>query len=289
MSGYDPTAAGRKLEVFVDYLSNWYVRRSRRRFWKSENDADKVHAYNTLYHCLVTLIKLMAPFTPFLTEEIYQNLVHTAFPDAPESVHMADFPLVDNTAIDKQLSEDNRLAMKVCSMGRAARAKAGIKIRQPLESICVGITGDREKRAAEKMTPLILEELNIKELTTEKHELVVGMEATQQHAVVVEGSNSVAVFTPITLELEAEGIAREIAHRVQSMRKTAGYEITDHIIFYYDASANFVQSISAFADYIRQEILADDIEDYVPESVDVKEEHRINDYIITMGIKKVVK
>lgn len=287
MDGYDPTAAGRKLENFIDYLSNWYVRRSRRRFWKSENDADKISAYNTLYHCLVTLAKLMAPFTPFLSEELYQNLVRTVFPGAPESVHLTDFPLPDNAAIDKQLSDDNRLAMKICSMGRSARSKAGIKIRQPLESIHVGVTSDWETRALERMTDLILEELNIKELVPEKLEHVVGMEAAGKYAVVTEGNNSVAIFTPITIELEAEGIAREIAHRVQSMRKTAGYDITDHIVFYYDGPANFVQSISAFSDYIRQEILADDIEDFVPESVDLQEEHKINGYPIKLGVKKV--
>ena len=287
MESYDPTTAGRKLEVFIDYLSNWYVRRSRRRFWKSENDSDKIHAYDTLYHCIVTLIKLMAPFTPFLTEEIYQNLVRTVFQNAADSVHLTDFPAADNPAIDKQLADDNRLAMKICSLGRSARAKAGIKIRQPLESVYVGVTSEWETRAATRMTPLILEELNIKELIPETLEHVNGMDASGQYAVVAEGSNAVAVFTPITLELEAEGIAREIAHRVQSMRKSAGYDITDHIIFYYDAPANFVQSVSAFSDYIRQEILADDIEDFVPEGVDLKEEHKINAYSITLGVKKV--
>jgi isoleucyl-tRNA synthetase len=287
MENYDPTGAGRKLEIFVDYLSNWYVRRSRRRFWKSENDTDKINAYNTLYHCLITLIKLMAPFTPFLTEEIYQNLVRSAFPEALESVHLADFPVADITMIDKQLADDNRLAMKICSLGRSARAKAGIKIRQPLEKIYAGVTSDWETRAAERMASLILEELNIKELLTEKLNHIAGMEVQERWVVVSEGNNAVAVFTGITMELEAEGMAREIAHRVQSMRKTAGLEITDHILFYYEGSANFVQSISAFSDYIRQEILADDIDDVVPESVDLREETMINGYSLVLGIKKV--
>jgi isoleucyl-tRNA synthetase len=90
----------------------------------------------------------------------------------------------------------------------------------------------------------------------------------------------------ISIELEAEGFAREIAHRIQGMRKTAGYEIADHIILYYEGAANFVQSISAFADYIRQETLADDIEDYVPEDADLKEEHKISGYTLKLGIKK---
>jgi isoleucyl-tRNA synthetase len=287
LENYNPTDAGRKIEAFVDYLSNWYVRRSRRRFWKSENDTDKISGYNTLYHCLVTLTKLMAPFTPFLAEEMYQNLVRSAFPDAPESIHLTDFPEADKSMIDKELADGNRLAMRVCSMGRAARAKAGIKIRQPLESVYVGVTNDWETRAMERMTLLILEELNIKELIPEKLEHVAGMEASGKYAVVTEGNNSVAIFTPITIELEAEGMAREIAHRVQSMRKTAGYEIADHIIFYYEGPASFVQSLSAFSDYIRQELLADDIEDCVPGDVDLSEKHEINGFTLTLGIKKV--
>ena len=124
LDSYNPTEAGRKIEGFVDGLSNWYVRRSRRRFWKSENDADKLSAYNTLYQCLVTLSKLLAPFIPFVAEELYQNLVRSVFPEAPESVHLADFPVADKSKIDKQLVDDNRLAMKVSSLGRAARSQS---------------------------------------------------------------------------------------------------------------------------------------------------------------------
>ncbi len=144
LAGYSPTDAGRKIETFVDGLSNWYVRRSRRRFWKSENDADKLSAYNTLYQCLVTLSKLLAPFTPFLAEELYQNLVRSAFPDAPESVHLTDFPVANPAMIDKELAGDNRLAMRVCSLGRAARSQAGIKVRQPLAEIFVGVKSERK-------------------------------------------------------------------------------------------------------------------------------------------------
>jgi len=106
LDGYNPTEAGRKIEGFVGELSNWYVRRSRRRFWKSENDTDKLSAYNALYQCLVTLSKLLAPFIPFLAEEIYRNLVCSPFPEAPGSVHLADFPVADEGKIDKQLAAD---------------------------------------------------------------------------------------------------------------------------------------------------------------------------------------
>jgi isoleucyl-tRNA synthetase len=285
MDGYSPTDAGRKIESFIDGLSNWYVRRSRRRFWKSENDADKLSAYNTLYHCLVTLAKLLAPFTPFLAEELYQNLVRSAFPAALESVHLADFPVADEGKIDRQLDDDNRLAMKICSMGRAARSKAGIKVRQPLEFVYVGVVSERETPTLERITPLILDELNVKELRTDTVEKVAGMEVAN-YAVVSEAGKSVAVSTYITVELQAEGMAREIVHRLQTMRRTAGYEIADHIIVYYEGDAYFVQSISAFADYIRQETLADAIEEGVPDDADLKEDHKISGYHLSLGIKK---
>jgi isoleucyl-tRNA synthetase len=285
LENYNPTDAGRKIETFVDGLSNWYVRRSRRRFWKSENDADKLSAYNSLYHCLVTLAKLLAPFTPFLAEELYQNLVRSVSPDAPESVHLADYPVADTGMIDKQLADDNRLAMKVCSMGRAARSKAGVKVRQPLETVYVGVSSDFETRALERVAPLILDELNVKELNTETVENVAGLGGAG-YAVVSETPNNVAVSTHITIELEAEGIAREIVHRLQTMRRTAGYEIADHIITYFEADASFVQTISAFIDYIRQETLSDDIEEGIPDDVDLQEEHKIIGYHLSLGIKK---
>jgi isoleucyl-tRNA synthetase len=285
MDNYGPTEAGRKIETFVDGLSNWYVRRSRRRFWKSENDNDKLSAYNTLYHCLVTLSKLMAPLTPFIAEELYRNLVISAFPEAPESVHLADFPQADESAIDKQLSEDNRLAMKICSLGRAARSKAGIKVRQPLAEIHVGIASEREKRALERVTPLVMEELNVKELMYDSAEKVAGMEG-KEYATVSETGNSVAISTYITAELEAEGMAREIVHRVQNMRRSAGYDIADHIYMYYEADAWIMQSLSSFADYVKQETLARDIEDEMPEGVDLKETFKISGYNILLGVKK---
>jgi len=287
LDSYSPTDAGRKLENFVDGLSNWYVRRSRRRFWKSENDADKFSAYNTLYRCLVTLAKLLAPFTPFLAEELYQNLVRSAFPDALESVHLADFPVADGSKIDKQLADDNRLAMKVCSMGRAARSKAGIKVRQPLEFFYVGVTSDWEKRVLDRVTPLILDELNVKELRYDSIEKVAGLEVAGYSAI-SETGNSVAVSTYITVELEAEGNAREIVHRLQTMRRSAGYEIADHIITYYEGDAYFVQAISAFADYIRQETLSIEIEEGVPDDVDLKETHKISGSTLLLGVKKAV-
>ena len=175
--------------------------------------------------------------------------------------------------------------MKVCSLGRAARAKAGVKVRQPLETFFVGVTSDGEKQALERVTPLVLEELNVKELRYESIENVAGLGASG-YAVISETTNNVAISTHITIELEAEGIAREIVHRLQTMRRTAGYEIADHIVMYFESDASFVQTISAFADYIRQETLADDIEEGIPDDIDLREDHKINGSHISLGIKK---
>jgi isoleucyl-tRNA synthetase len=286
LDGYNPTDAGRKIEGFIDGLSNWYVRRSRRRFWRSENDSDKDSAYNTLYYCLVTLSKLMAPFTPFLAEEIYRNLVTSVFPEAPDSVHLTDFPVADETRIDSQLAADNRLVMKLCSLGRAARSRAGIKVRQPLETLYVGVTAESEKRAVENAAMLIMEELNIKEVLCDAAENV-GSLAEGRFSLITESELTVAISTHISVELEAEGIAREVAHRVQTMRRNAGYEIADHIRLFYEGDAYFVQSMSAFADYVMQETLADEIDVEVPDNVDIKENHKVNGYNLLLGIKKV--
>ncbi len=286
LDGYDPTSAGRKIEDFVDGLSNWYVRRSRRRFWKSENDDDKLSAYNTLYECLVTLAKLLAPFTPFVAEELYQNLVRSVFPEAPESVHLADFPVADESRIDKQLADDNRLAMKVSSMGRAARAQAGIKVRQPLAVNYVGVSSEREKRALERVKPLILEELNVKDLKCDSIENVAALDG-KGFVVVSEAANNSAISVHITLELAAEGMAREIVHRVQTMRRSAGYDIADHIITYYEGEANFVQVMSGFADYIKQETLSRELVEGVPEDADYSETYKLSGYTLLLGIKRL--
>src|SRR3989441_7902882 len=123
LDSYDPTTAGRLIQAFVEDLSNWYVRRSRRRFWRGEMDADKLAAYHTLYTCLVTLAKLLAPFTPFVSEAIYQNLVRSVDGGAPESVHLAAWPQADRSLIDQQLIEQTRLVTRIVSLGRAARSK----------------------------------------------------------------------------------------------------------------------------------------------------------------------
>jgi len=170
---YDPYGAAAGLEQFMDELSRWYVRRSRRRFWKSEADLDKRAGYTTLYACLTTVVKLLAPFLPFLTEGMYQNLVRTVEPDAPESVHHNDWPAADKSLVDKELMADMDLAIKVCGLGRSARNKAGMKLRQPLSTIKV-VADEALLERLRRLTDLIKNELNIKELVlaTQEEEVV---------------------------------------------------------------------------------------------------------------------
>ncbi len=170
---YDACGATAHFEQFIDELSKWYVRRSRRRFWKSEADIDKKAGYTTLYTCLTTIVKLLAPFLPFLTEEMYQNLVCSVKPKAPESVHHNDWPLADTSLIDEKLMADMDLTVKICGLGRSARNKAGIKLRQPLQEARV-LAEETVPERLQEFTELIKDELNVKELalTTQKKELV---------------------------------------------------------------------------------------------------------------------
>jgi isoleucyl-tRNA synthetase len=284
LENYSPTEAGRRIEAFVDELSNWYVRRSRRRFWKSESDADKLAAYNTLYQCLVTLAKLLAPFTPFLAEEIYRNLVCSVSKDAPESVHLADFPVADKSKIDEKLAADTRLAMKISSLGRAARSEAGIKVRQPLAEVTVRVEAKREKEALERLTPQLLEELNVKGL-----EFVEDMAALEKkgYVVITEGSHAVAISKDIPSELLAEGVAREIVRRLQTMRRSAGFDIADHITTYYQGDEYINQVMSDFADYIKQETLSRELVASAPKEDAFSESHKLSGHEITLGVRRL--
>jgi isoleucyl-tRNA synthetase len=166
LDDYDPTNASRLIRDFVvNHLSNWYVRRNRRRFWKSDQDNDKLAAYQTLYETLVVVIKLMAPMAPFVSEYLYQNLVLSLFPDEPESVHLADWVEADPTLIDLGLLRDMETVVRVVELGRAARAIAGVKIRQPLAEILVRVRSEAEKAGLQRLESQLKEELNVKQVT----------------------------------------------------------------------------------------------------------------------------
>jgi isoleucyl-tRNA synthetase len=164
MEQYNITTATRAIGEFVDELSNWYVRRSRDRFWGTKVGVDKPVACNTLYQVLVGTAKLLAPFTPFITEEIYQNLVRTIDPNAPESVHLCDYPEADEHLINEELESDMERVRNLVVMGRAARNRAKVKIRQPLSAITVSVHNDAERESISRLMDLIREELNVKEV-----------------------------------------------------------------------------------------------------------------------------
>ena len=171
LDNYDPTTAAREIDGFVDSLSNWYVRRSRRRFWSSARGgaaADlgaKQSAYLTLYEVLTTLARLLAPMTPYLSEEMWRNLVAELDANAPESVHLARWPEVDAALIDEPLNQDMALVQRVASLGRAARSAAGLKVRQPLAAVSVAVRSARDADAVQRLRNTIAEELNVKSVT----------------------------------------------------------------------------------------------------------------------------
>ncbi len=159
---YDVTGATRPIEGFVEKLSTWYLRRSRRRFWKSGSDKDKQDAYNTLYTALVLISKLIAPAMPFLADEFYQNLVRSLDQSAPESVHLADWPKFDDTLIDEKLNREMSLVIKLVSLGHSARQKANRKVRQPLKEAAFSLGNVSERKTVVNFAYLIEDELNVK-------------------------------------------------------------------------------------------------------------------------------
>lgn len=161
---YNATDATRPIQVFVERLSNWYVRLSRRRFWKSESDADKQGAYATLYECLTTVAKLIAPAMPFLSESLYRNLVANVDESAPDSVHLASWPEFNPALINMETINDMNMAERLVSLGRAARENANLKVRQPLASAQFVTREAKEAAAVKRLTPLIQSELNVKKV-----------------------------------------------------------------------------------------------------------------------------
>ncbi len=266
MENYELNKACRLFPKFIDNLSNWYIRRSRKRFWKSENDEDKNEAYHTLYLVLVELSKLMAPFTPFIAEEIYKNLIgeeparNATHSVAGGSVHLAEFPVADEKLIDEELNEEMRKARETVRKGLQRRAEAGIKVRQPLNllSIRYNILVD--------LSEIIKEEVNVKNIVVNKNQ-----------------DRNVILDTEITPELKLEGQAREIIRFIQEMRKEAGYEVDNRIrVCYSGALAVF----DKFGEMIRKEVLADELNAGELEKFDLGKEFVIEKEKVKIQIKK---
>jgi len=284
LDNYDPTTAARRISDFVDNLSNWYVRRSRRRFWKSENDADKMAAYTTLYQCLVILCKLLAPFTPFIAEELYQNLVRSISSEAPQSVHLTDFPVADQSQIDKLLMADTKLVMKISSLGRAARSQAGIKVRQPLVKAIIKVKSEKEKEALSRLAHQIVDEINVKEVEFSDKEYPIDEPG---YVSASDEEHWVAANIELPPELIAEGTAREVVRRLQTMRRAAGFDIADYIVTYYWGEIGIRRVIEKFADYIKQETLSRELIESSPEAGIYSDTFTINGSKVVFGIKRL--
>ncbi|MDD6347517.1 MAG: isoleucine--tRNA ligase [Lachnospiraceae bacterium] len=343
MSNYRVTEAGKALNDFVDELSNWYVRRCRDRFWAKGMEQDKINAYMTLYTAIVTVSKLAAPIIPFMTEAIYQNLVVGLDPTAPESIHLCDYPTVDESMIDKTMEENMDHLLEVVVLGRAARNEAAIKNRQPIARMMV----KADFALPEFYQKIILDELNVKTLEQvdsvdgfisynfkpqlktvgpkygkllggirtalssldgaaamaelrnqgsltfdiNGSEVVLGeedllIETAQNEAYETQSDNNITVVLDKTLtpELIEEGFVREIISKVQTMRKEAGFEVTDRIVVYASGNDKLRGIMEKNNDAIKHDVLADDL---VYETTDgYVKDWKINGESVTMAVKK---
>ena len=225
LAAYDVNAAARPIVTFVDELSNWYIRLSRPRFWRSTSDADKLAAYQTLQTALITVTRLLAPFTPFVADAMHRNL------DGGRGVHLADFPVSDRAAVDAALEEQMARGRRAVEQGRAARDAAGLKVRQPLASCA--LPGDP---LPDEIAAIVRAELNVKALTFNAVE--------------------VKLDTEITEELRLEGLAREVVRLIQDRRKKLGFNVEDRIHAMYVADGMLVRAIEKHADYIKTATLS---------------------------------
>jgi len=267
MEAYELNKAVRPLQKFVDNLSNWYIRRSRRRFWKGDSDNDKNDAYQTLYTILLELSKLMAPFTPFIAEKIYRNLTGEG-----DSVHLQDYPQCEEKLIDEKLSSQMDQVRKVIEMGLHERAVSGIKVRQPLKQ--VQIESAHFADLDMYLKKLIEEELNVKEVIIEENRSL-------------EAGLMVKLDTDITPELKSEGLAREVVRFIQESRKKAGFEIDDRIAADLTSTGNILQAVTAHRDYIAAEVLADKLMDNMENNWDYEGAGQIEGEEIQIKLKRL--
>ena len=349
LDGYDAAQATRAIEAFVDDLSNWYVRRNRRRFWKGELDDDKRAAYATLHAVLVDLVRLLAPFVPHVADAMWANLVVAVDPRAPDSVHLADFPMPQPGRRDEALEAAVELARRVVGLGRTARAASGVRTRQPLAAARVKLPAaahgilSPDPAVARELSTEVLEELNVKELallsdesemvertlfpllpvvgprhgpavaaimsgarsgawqalpdgrvevggvTLEPDEFQLTARARKGHEVAEEGDLLVALDTELTPALEAEGLAREVAHRLQGLRKQAGYEISDRIRAAVAGDEALVAQLVPHRDWLAEETLAVELilgGDAPPDGADAREEIAIGDARLEAAVRR---
>jgi isoleucyl-tRNA synthetase len=342
LENYRIPEAARALQDFVDAMSNWYVRRSRDRFWGGDMPQDKVNAYMTLYTALVTVCKLAAPMIPFMTEDIYQNLVRSIDKTAPESIHLCDYPVAEERFVDKELERNMDAVLKAVVMGRACRNASNIKNRQPVASMFIkGMELDDYYRE------IIKEELNVKEvqftddvrafttysfkpqmrtvgpkygkLLNKIKEVLLGLdgnaamdelkaqgalhfqidaeavelkeedlliEMTQSEGYVSENDKDITVVldTRLTEELLEEGFVRELISKFQTMRKEAGFEVTDRITISQSGSEKTAGILRKYEDTIKSEVMAEKL--VLGEVKGYTKEWSINGETTALGVEK---
>jgi isoleucyl-tRNA synthetase len=265
LDAYDPPTAARRLEGFVLDLSTWYVRRSRRRFWKSESDRDKKSAYQSLYQVLVLLTQLLAPFMPFVSETIYRNLA-AGKGGMPDSVHLTDWPAVPTEWADDDLRQEMATVRRLVANGLAARNAAGIKVRQPLRTVQIA---DRPLRP--ELEGILLEELNIKRATYAG-----------------EGG-ALTLDTEIDEELKLEGLARDLVRKIQELRKQSGFSVEDRIRLTYEGDGLLAAALERWRDFIATETLAISIARGAGESSASTEKLRIEEHELTVSVTRVAQ
>ena len=319
---YEPTKAGRLITDFVnDNLSNWYVRLNRKRFWGSAMSTDKLSAYQTLYTCLETVAKLMAPIAPFYADRLYMDLIGVTGRDNVVSVHLAKFPVAEESLINKELEARMQMAQDVTSMVLALRRKVNIKVRQPLQCIMIPVVDEDQKRHIEAVKDLIMSEVNVKEIqfvegasgvlvkkvkcdfkklgpkfgkqmkavaaavagmsqediaqfekngsftfsldggdaVVEVADVEIFSEDIPGWLVANEGKLTVALEVTVTDELRREGIARELVNRIQNIRKSSGFEITDKINITLSKNPNTDDAVNEYNSYICNQVLGNSL------------------------------
>ena len=320
---YEPTRAGRAISDFVtEYLSNWYVRLNRKRYWGGEYNEDKQAAYQTLYTCLETVSRLMAPIAPFYADQLFNDLNSVGGINAEISVHIADFPAYDITLIDTDLESRMQIAQQITSMILALRRKVSIKVRQPLTAIMIPAADEYQKSQIDAVSNLILSEVNVKQLNFVDNtagilvkkikpdfkklgpksgkwmkQIAVLLTGMSQEAIAEfelksfydidfegqiiridvsdveilsedipgwlvanEGRLTVALDVTVTEELKLEGLARELVNRIQNIRKSSGYEITDKILVKISENEEIMKTLDIWREYINVQTLSQGIE-----------------------------
>ena len=348
LDSYEPTRAGRAISDFVnDNLSNWYVRLNRRRFWGGGITEDKLSAYQTLYTCLETVAKLMAPIAPFYADKLFCDLIAVTGRESVESVHLADFPVCHEELIDKSLEERMQMAQSISSMVLALRRKVNIKVRQPLHTLMIPVLDAHQQESIEAVKQLILSEVNVKEMKfventagilvkrikpdfkklgprygkimkplaaaiqqmsqddinafekagsfalkvndqdvqLDRADVEIISEDIPGWLVANEGRLTVALDITVTEELRKEGLARELVNRVQNLRKSSGFDITDKVNLFILSNDMIDDAIREYRDYIANQVLAASIE-IEEEAVSDAVELDFEDFKLSVHIEK---